>query len=107
MSNPLKTFLRYCFPNRDTPSQLAQLKELIEMNQAELRDALQAVVTALNGVGTQLEKATNEIIIAIQNTGATSPEVDVAVASLQAVATALTTAAQALDDLNPDAVPVP
>ena len=95
------------FPPSDVSSQLTQLKELITMNQTELRDALAAIGAALAAVGTQLQKATDEIILAIQNAGATTPEVDAAVANLVAVASALTTASQALDDLNPDAVPVP
>jgi ABC-type transporter Mla subunit MlaD len=82
------------------------LKRIL-MNQAELKTALDSIGTALGSVATQLEKATNEIIIAIQNAGSTTPEVDAAVANLQAVATALTTASQSLDDLNPDAPAVP
>ncbi len=77
------------------------------MNQTELRDALTAVGASLSAVSGQLAKATDEIILAIQNAGTTSPEVDAAVANLVAVSTALATASQALDDLNPDATPVP
>ena len=71
--------------------------------QTELLAALQTVTTNLQGVGDQLTKATNEIIVAISATGAISPAIDAAVANLTAVATALKAASQTLDDLNPDA----
>lgn len=73
------------------------------MNQADLKTALDAIGTALTSVATQLEKATNEIVVAISNSGNTTPEVDAAVANLQAVAASLSAASQTLDDLNPDA----
>ena len=60
----------------------------IFMNQTEL-------LTALTAVSDELAKATTEITTAIANSGTTTPEVDAAVARLQA-------AAKALDDLNPD-----
>lgn len=63
----------------------------LEMTQAELK-------TALDALGDQLVKATNEIVAAIAASGSTTPAVDAAVIRLQAVA-------QALDDLNPDAPP--
>jgi len=81
---------------------LPYLKRII-MNQAELKTALETIGTALSGVAAQLDKATNEIVIAISNQGNTTPEVDAALAGLQAVATALSAASQTLDDLNPDA----
>lgn len=59
------------------------------MNQTDL-------LQALNAVGDELQKATAEIVAAVSNAGSTTPEVDAAVARLQA-------AAKALDDLNPDA----
>ena len=83
---------------------LPYLKRII-MNQADLKTALETIGAALSGVAAQLEKATNEIVIAISNSGTTTPEVDAAVANLQAVATALSAASQNLDDLNPDAPP--
>lgn len=84
---------------------LQRLERSITMNQAELAVALTGVATALGGVSTQLSKATDEIVVAIGNQGQTTPEVDAAVASLQAVTTALATASKALDDLNADATP--
>lgn len=76
-------------PTGDVPSPLfKQLKELMSMNQAELKNALTAI-------GDTLGKATDEIVLALNNLGQTSPEVDAAVERLRA-------AAKALDDLNPD-----
>lgn len=65
------------------------LERRIVMNQTDL-------LQALNAVGDELQKATAEIVAAVSNAGSTTPEVDAAVARLQA-------AAKALDDLNPDA----
>lgn len=59
------------------------------MTQKELAEALQKV-------NEQLQKAIKEIVTAVQNAGNTTPEVDAALQALQ-------NAAQALDDLNPDA----
>lgn len=87
------------------------------MDMQALKNALDEVSGALTSVGTQLdegsaqlEKATNEIILAVQNSGQTSPEVDAALTNLKAAATALSgkgaaikQAAQTLDDLNQDA----
>lgn len=84
---------------------LQRLERSITMNQAELAAALVSVGTSLTAVSTQLSKATDEIVVAIGNQGQTTPEVDAAVASLQAVTTALATASKALDDLNADATP--
>ena len=75
--------------------------------------------TELTTVGATLTKATDEIVLALTNGGVTSPEVDTAVASLRAAAaslvtqsndlktkgTALKTAADGLDGLNPDLTP--
>lgn len=68
--------------------------------------ATQAELAAsLSAVGDQLDKAQAEILAEVQAlkdalaaAGATSPEVDAAVARVQA-------AAQSLDDVNPDVVP--
>jgi ABC-type transporter Mla subunit MlaD len=79
------------------------LEDIIMATQAELLASLQTVTTALQGVGAQLTKATDEIIVALSNAGAVSPEIDAAVAGLTAVADALKAASQTLDDLNPDA----
>lgn len=64
----------------------------IQMNQEELK-------TALSGVATTLNKAKDEILNALANSGNTSPEVDAAVQALGDVA-------QALDNIVPDAPPV-
>ncbi|MBE7420674.1 MAG: hypothetical protein HS128_23505 [Ideonella sp.] len=77
------------------------------MNQTELKTALDSIAAALGAVASQLDKATNEVIVAISNAGNTTPEVDAAVANLQQVASALKTATQTLDDLNPDAPAAP
>ena len=68
--------------------------------------ATQAELAArLSAVGDELDKATAEIVAAIQAlkdalaaAGGTTPEVDAAVTRLEG-------GAKALDDLNPDAVP--
>lgn len=65
------------------------LLERIIMDQA-------ALAAALNSVSDELTKATAEIVGAVASAGATTPEVDAAVAKPQALA-------KALDDLNPDA----
>lgn len=85
---------------------LPYLKRII-MNQTELKTALDSIAAALGAVASQLDKATNEVIVAISNAGNTTPEVDAAVANLQQVASALKTATQTLDDLNPDAPAAP
>lgn len=77
--------------------QLTAFLEKIMASQAELAQAL-------TDLGTQLDKTQGEIVAevskledAINAGGATSPEVDAALASLKAKV-------QSLDDLNPDAV---
>lgn len=65
------------------------LLQRILMNQADL-------AAALNAVSDELTKATAEIVAAIAASGATTPDVDAAVAKLQGIA-------KSLDDLNPDA----
>lgn len=93
--------------------------ERIIVNQAELKTALDGVSTSLAAFGAtldadvaQLNKALNEIVVALSNMGSTTPEVDAAVTALQAAAaaladkgTALQTVSQSLDDLNPDTPP--
>lgn len=86
---------------------LHSIERKMTMNQAELATALGAIGDSLGSVGDELAKATAEIIAAVANSGNTTPEVDAAVARLQGVATALATAAQTLDDLNPDQAPTP
>lgn len=83
-----------------------ELKRILSMNQAELATALGALQTALTDVGAQLDKGINEVILALQNAGNTSAEVDEKVAALQGIATALKTATQTLDDMNTDTPPV-
>lgn len=79
----------------------------IEMNQAELAQALADVSSELGGVSDQLQKGIDEVVAAVGNTGNTSPEVDAALSKLQDLASALKTKTQALDDLNPDTPPAP
>lgn len=71
---------------------------------SELPALIEPIVTQLNDVGTQLDKAKTEIIKAITDN---DPEVPQAVLdkvnALGGIATALKSASQALDDLNPDA----
>lgn len=66
---------------------LRKVKQII-MNQTELAQALA-------DLGTQLNKALDEIRTAIENGGNVTPEVEAALNNAKAVA-------QALDDLNPD-----
>lgn len=77
---------------------LVQLIWLVEINhqQRKIMSTQAELAAALRAVNAQLQKAIEEIVAAVANSGNTTPEVDAAVAALQA-------AAQALDDLNPDA----
>lgn len=59
------------------------------MNQEELAQALETA-------NTQIQKGIAEVIAAVAQSGNTTPRVDAALTALQ-------TAAQALDDINPDA----
>jgi len=68
---------------------LFKLKNQNKMNQEEL-------ATALETVNTQIQKGIAEVIAAVAASGNTTPRVDAALTALQ-------TAAQALDDINPDA----
>lgn len=91
------------------------------MNQTELKTAIDGVSTTLGQVGdqltageAQLNKALDEIVLAIANSGVTTPAVDASLVALKAAADALTgkgaaigTVAKSLDDLNPDAAPAP
>ena len=71
---------------------------------SELAGLIDPIVMQLNDVGAQLDKAKTEIIKAITDN---DPEVPQAVLdkvnALGGIATALKSASQALDDLNPDA----
>lgn len=105
--------------NTEVLNAITQLKESIAMDNQAAADAIAAVATQLGGLATQLtavdaqlDKATNEIVLAIQNAGAVSPAVETAIGNLQAAAAALkapvdtaTAAAKTLDDLNPDPAP--
>lgn len=109
-------------PTGDIPSPLFnQLKDLITMNNTELKTAIDGVATTLGTVGeqltageAQLNKALDELVVALSNVGNTSAEVDASMVALKAAADALAgkgaaigTVAQSLDDLNPDAAPLP
>jgi predicted nucleic acid-binding Zn-ribbon protein len=76
-------------------SELASLERKIDMNQAELKAALEAATTKTLKVIAEVRDAVTALQAAIA-AGTTSPEVDAALASLQA-------ALQTADDLNPDA----
>jgi len=82
---------------------LSQLHEDLMTTQAELATALGGISDSLDATSIELAKATQEIVTAVANAGATTPEVDAAVARLQALSTNLANAAKTLDDLNPDA----
>lgn len=111
--------LHFHFPQPDGET-LSLLRRII-MDQAQLKTELEAVSTALATVGDQLTageaqlgKALDEIIVAIGNSGQTTPAVDAALQALKDAAAALggkgaaiATTAQALDDLNPDVAPAP
>ncbi len=109
-------------PTGDIPLPLFnRLKDFLTMNNAELKTFAEGLAAQLTTVGeqltageVQLNKALNEITVAISNIGQTSPEVDAALAAVKAAADALTgkgaaigTVAQSLDDLNIDAPPAP
>lgn len=78
-------------------------KNKIMAKVSELAGQLAPIVTALNDVGAQLGKATAEILKAVQDN---DPEIPAAVTekieALNGIAAALKSAAQSLDDLNPD-----
>lgn len=79
----------------------------------ELATALEATNTALTNIGTEVDKvrtetttlntAVNNLTAIISAGGATSPEVDAALAKVQASTDALTAKVKAVDDLVPDA----
>jgi hypothetical protein len=93
-------------PTGDIPSPLFDsLKELLTMNQTELKTALESHGTALEAIVTTLAKVQDEIVVALSAQGAVSPEVEAAVNKIGTVTDAIKTALQALDDLNPDAPP--
>jgi uncharacterized protein involved in exopolysaccharide biosynthesis len=108
-------------PGSEVLSQLQQLKELITMNNTELKTAIDGVATTLGQVGdqltageAQLTKAFDELVVALSNAGNTTPAVDASLAALKAAADALAgkgaaigTVAKSLDDLTPDVPPAP
>lgn len=70
------------------------------MFERKFMTSLADFAAALQGVGDQLQKALAEIQAELAAMGGSTPEMDAALARIQA-------AAQALDDLNPDAPPAP
>lgn len=103
MTNDIHIHLHFHPGAGDVPVPLFnELKRILTVNQAELATALGGLQTALGDVATQLDKGINEVILALQNAGNTSAEVDAKVAALQGIATALKTATQTLDDMNVD-----
>ncbi len=89
----------------------------IMASQAELAASLTAVNTQLNDIATEVDKVSGEtstlvkavadLTAALEAGGATSPEVDAALAAVQASTSALATKVAAVDDLVPDAAPTP
>ena len=70
---------------------------------SQLAAQLEPIVTALNDVGTQLDKAKTEIIAAVQASDPEVPtEVIAKIEQLGTIATALKAASQSLDDIVPD-----
>ena len=87
-------------------------EDKIMASQAELAQQLRDLSTDLNAKNDQLQKALGELtqkiadlIAAVQAAGNTTPEVDAAVAALQASDANVATSAQQLDDIVPDPVP--
>lgn len=85
------------------------LKEQILMTQKELQASLDTISETLGNVSDQLKKATGEITTEIQTlqeavkNGPVSDEVSASAGRLAGMIPNLQAAAQALDDLNPDA----
>jgi hypothetical protein len=71
-----------------------QLYKII-MNQTELAEHLTTRNAQLNKALIEINTRIDALILAVQNAGNTTPEIDAAVTSLDEVS-------QALDDLNPD-----
>lgn len=83
---------------------LAAMESNIIMKIAELNAALGGIVTQLNDVGTQLEKAKGEILTALTDVEVPAEAAE-KIEALAGIATALKTASQALDDIKPDVNP--
>lgn len=89
----------------------------IMATQADLAAALNTTNDALTAIGTEVDKVgaeTTTLVTAVANLtaiisagGGTSPEVDAALAKVQASADALAAKVKAVDDLVPDAPVVP
>ncbi len=82
-------------------SAVIHLLEQIMSTQAELATTLETVTAQIAKIGTETTALLNRIedlTLALADAGATTPEVDAAVAALQAQAAVV-------DDLVPDAVP--
>ena len=89
----------------------------IMATQAELAAALNSANSSLTDIGTEVDKigveTTNlqknvaDLTAALAAGGTTSPEVDAALAALQATAAGLATKVKAVDDLVPDAPVTP
>lgn len=71
-----------------------------------LNDKVTVIKTEVGKIGTETQSLQANIVTltnAVNNQGNTTPEVDAALAALQANADSLATQAQAVDDLVPDA----
>lgn len=80
----------------DVLAAIAQLKEQIAMDQAQLEAALTTVGTRLTEASTEIVAKLQQLQDAIAAAGNTTPEVDAALANV-------TTLANALADIVPDA----
>lgn len=84
-----------------SPIIISQLRKIL-MDNAALAQALTGLSADLNEVATTLDKAADEITVALSNAGVTSPEVDALVAQLQGQAQNLKSKAGTLDGFVPD-----
>lgn len=87
-----------------SPIIIDQLRRILMDNEG-LKQALAGVSADLNEVGATLDKAADEITLALSNAGVTSPEVDALVEQLKTQAAGLKTKAGTLDGFVPDAPP--
>lgn len=101
-----------CHDRKPKPTNSAEVVRLLKQinrkadkimgSQAEDAQVLRDLATGLTDVSTQLDKATAEIIAALQNQGNVTPELQAAVDALTPIKDSLKTKSQTLDDLNPD-----
>jgi len=111
----------YIHDSIDVPNPLLNLinqkVDRIMATQAELAAALNSANSSLTDIGTEvdkigvetttLQKNVADLTAALAAGGATTPEVDAALAALQATAGTLVSKVKAVDDLVPDAPVTP